>query len=327
MSIEKGRSNARDLLRKILVTCVAGAGTYAVTTFFDKDDMLALMLSAFVGGVTLVVQFLRDVEARQGSVDHNLSTFGQRQQDLSNQLDTSVKARLDSFNRTNAHLTRINAGPLEQEPVVELLKHIADLGTSAPALAHRLADAEISNVSSFIKDLGAGRQVAVDGDNWSWIYTLTNAARHGIDATSYSARGDSDQGLLDDDMWLSPLGQRYMEMQAAAIQRGVTIRRIFVLETPQLAQHAVLRRIGNQQCAAGIDVGLIDAATASNVAADHIPLIMFDHQISLDFTTSRFPSAIPGFIKTTMVLNPYDVHARHEMFQRLWESAKRYENA
>jgi hypothetical protein len=319
-------------LRKIFITCVAGGGTYVVTTVFDQQEMLALMLSAFVGGVTLVVQFLREVEARQGSVDHNLTAFGRRQEDLSSQLDVSVKTRLDNFNRTNAHLARIDAGPLEREPVVELLKHIADLGTSAPTLAHRLAEAEISNASTFIKGLGAGHPVTYEGDNWSWIYTLTNAVEHSIDATSYSARGDSEQGLLDDDMWLSALGQRYIEMQARAIQRGVTIRRIFVLETPQLAQQPVLRRICDQQHGIGIEVGLIDAATASIVAPGskefpgHIPLIMFDHQISLDFTTSRFPSEIPGFIKTTMVLNPYDVRARPAMINRLWESAKKYES-
>jgi len=312
-------------LRKIIITCAAGAGTYAVTTFFQKDDMLALMLSAFVGGVTFVVQFLREVEARQGSVDHNLTTFAQRQHDLSNRLEASVKDRLDNFNRTNAHLARIDAGPVGQKSVIELLEHIANLGSSAPPLAYLLAEAEISAASSFIKGLGLGHQVTFEGDNWSWIYTLTNGVRHSIDATSYSARGDSEQSLLDDDMWLSSLGQRYIEMQATAIQRGVTIRRIFVLETPQLAQHPELRRICDQQYGIGIDVGLIDAATASHVDEKHMPMIMFDHQISLDFTTSRFPSAIPGFTKTTMVLNPYEVHWRHETFKRLWDSAKKYE--
>jgi hypothetical protein len=72
----------------------------------------------------------------------------------------------------------------------------------------------------------------------------------------------------------------------------------------------------------GIDVRLIDASKASSVASKHGPLVIFDAAISFELTPSRFPNAVPGFIKTALVLNPFQVHERVKMFQRLWEATE-----
>lgn len=325
--MEEGKSDTRNLLWKIFITCAAAAGTYAATTFVHQDDMLALMLSAFVGGVTLVVQFMLDVEARQISVDTSLSAFEKHQEELTAQLEGSVKLQLERFNQANRLLARLDSGPLGRQLVMDLVQHAGDLNGSAPALAHRLAESGISEVSNFISDLSGGREVAADGDGWPWTFTLTSSAHETIDATSYSARGDGEQSLWDDDMWTSELGQRYLKVQSEAIQRGVTVRRIFILEEMALAEHAELRNNCDQQVRLGIDVRLIDAAKAANIAGGHIPLVIYDRAISFELTQSRFPAARPGFIKTTLVLNPFKVHERWEMFQRLWDGASKYESA
>jgi hypothetical protein len=109
-----------------------------------------------------------------------------------------------------------------------------------------------------------------------------------------------------------------LDLQALAIKRGVTIRRIFILEKLSLAELPELRQICDDQCAKGVDVRLIDAETAAAVASRHVPLVLFDRAISLELTPSRFHTAAPGFVKTTLVLNPFQVHERLEMFERLW---------
>ena len=317
--MDKGRSDARNLLRKILVTCAAGAATFAVTTFFDKDDMLALMLSAFVGGVTFVVQFLREVEVRQGSVDHNVTAFSQYQRELTNQLETSVKTQLERFNQANSLLAQLDAGPLGRQPILELVQYAADVDYSALPLLHQLAESEISKCSNFLKDLGRGREVTADDEGWGWTFTLTTNVQQSVDATSYIARDDKKvSSLWDDDAWTSEHARLYLRLQAQAIKRGIAIRRIFILETLELAEHPELRRICDEQCTIEIDVRLIDAQTAAAIARGHVPLVIFDRAISLELTPSRFPEAAPGFVKTTLVLNPFQVRDRSEMFERLW---------
>jgi len=324
--MDKGRSDTRNLLRKILITCAAGAGTYVLTTFFEKDDMLALMLSAFVGGVTFVVQFLREMEVRQGSVDHNLTTFAHDQRDLRNQIETSVKIQLERFNQANSLLARLDTGPLGRQPILELAQYAADVDHSAPTLAHRIAQSEIADLSSFLKDLGRGREVTADHDGWGWTLTLASYAQQSVDATSYIARGDTELSRLwDDDGWTSEHARRYLQLQSSAIQRGVAIRRIFILETLELAQHRELRRICEEQSDKGIDVRVIDAERATGVASRHVPLVIFDRAISLELTPGRFPTAAPGFVKSTLVLNPFQVHERFEMFERLWLGATKLE--
>ena len=320
-----GKTDTRSLFWKIFITFAASTATYSATTFVEQKETQALMLSAFVGGVTLVVQFLLDVEARQVSVDADLQAFERRQAELSHNLEMSVKVQLERFNEAVGLLARLDSGPLGRQSVIDILQHAADLNhSSLPALSHQLAQSELSTVSNFIKDLGRGREVAAEGDVWPWMNSLTMSVQKTIDATSYSARGEIEQGLFDDDSWMSELGQRYLDLQERAIQRGVGIRRIFLLETPQLANHPQLREICDQQSRLGIDVRLIDAEKANQVASGHIPLIIFDRAVLVELTPSRFPTARPGFIKTTLVLNPFQVHEKFEMFQRLWGGAKEY---
>jgi hypothetical protein len=321
----EGKPDTRNLLRKIFITVTASAATFAATTSVKEKDVWPLLLSVFVGGVTLVVQFLLEVEARQASVEAGLVAFARSQREVTQQLEASVKAQLEGFNQANSLLARLDSGPLGRESVLTLVQHSADLNRSAPALTHRLAAAEILTVSNFLKDLGRGSEVAADGDGWPWTFILTNNAEATIDATSHMARGGSDEGLWDDDLWTSELGLRYLDLQSQAIQRGVVIRRIFILETWALAENVELRRICDLQCARGIDVRLIDVATATGMAGSHIPMVIFDKAVSFELTPSRFQAAFPGFVKTTLVLNPFQVHERFEMFQRLWGGGMAYE--
>jgi hypothetical protein len=309
----------QNLLRKILISCAAGAGTYAAVTLFEKDNALALMLSGFVAATTLVVQFLLVVEARRGSVDDNITTFSEHQRELTKQLEISVKTQLERFNQANSLLTRLDAGPLGRQLILELAQYAAEVDQSAPSLAHRLAESEISKLSAFLKDLGRGHEVTADYEGWDWIFTLTSSVQQTIDATSYIASGDNKaNSLWDDNIWTSEQAQRYLNLQAQAIERGISIRRIFILETPKLADHPDLHRICDDQSARGIDVRLIDAETATASARGQVPLVIFDQAICLELMPSRFPAATARHVKIALTLNPFQVHQRLEMFERLW---------
>jgi hypothetical protein len=316
------------LLRKILITLAISAATLLATTFVDQSDEWALMLSAFVGGVTLVVQFLVDVESGQNSVRVHLGSFAQHQLEMTHQLQASVHDQLQRSSEANSLFSRLDSGPLKRDLVVELVQHAADLHHFVPDLALKLAEAEILAASSFIRELGRGSQVAVDNDGWQWTFTLTDSVKQSIDATSYVAWGGNKETVRDDDMWRSEQSQRYLEAQAKAIQRGVAIRRIFVLETMELADHPDLRQICGQQCQLGIVIRLIDQKTASNIDGSHIPLVIYERNaISFELTPRRFHTESPPHVKTTLVLQTSQVHKRTEMFERLWNGARRYESS
>ena len=83
--------------------------------------------------------------------------------------------------------------------------------------------------------------------------------------------------------WFSDLGARYLDLQRAAVRRGVAVRRIFIIESPTLMTNPELRRILEMQRSTGVEVRLIDSSEAAQDGGLS-DFVIFDEQIS---TTPR----------------------------------------
>ena len=59
------------ITRKIVITATTGGLAYLVTNLTDQEPIESLTLSAFIGGVALVVQFLVDFDTRLRSVERH----------------------------------------------------------------------------------------------------------------------------------------------------------------------------------------------------------------------------------------------------------------
>jgi hypothetical protein len=289
---------SRSLQRKVLITAIVGAATFAATTAADQDPAWSWLLSVFVSGVTLVVQFLIELDGR---VD-------------------AVRAEVVAVADAGRLLDRSGAGLLGRDAVLDLARHAANLGAGTPESARQLARAEVHRVSEFLADLGSGRQVVYDGDDWYWCMSLVAHARSTIDATTYFSARDG-QPVSDDDMWFSELGQRYLDLQAAAVRRGVAVRRIFVVGDSGHLDHPQVLRLVAQQRQLAIAVRRLDASTLASASGTNLPMVIFDGEILYEQTPTRFPAA-PGYTKTTLVLDASHVNAMAERFDQLWEAAQ-----
>src|SRR5258706_16138158 len=58
-----------NLLRKFVLAAVAGGGGSLLTALAKQPAIWSLTMSIFIGGVSLVVQFLVDVDRRISSLD------------------------------------------------------------------------------------------------------------------------------------------------------------------------------------------------------------------------------------------------------------------
>src|SRR5262249_36495681 len=128
----------------------------------------------------------------------------------------------------------IEESELGKELIVQLLRHATSISQDSPPLIYKFAEAEISRLSRYLKDLGQGADLTYDGEDRDWLLGLTRVASKTIAATSLSTVDGWGNGLVDGGLWTSDLGVHYLEAQREAIRRGVEIRRLFIVDRPDL---------------------------------------------------------------------------------------------
>jgi hypothetical protein len=292
MSAQHIGINESSVLRKILVTAITGGGAYLITSLTEQPQIWSLTLSAFIGGVALVVQFLVDLEAR-------------------------MKAATVLFGL-------IEASALQNDVVTQLVRHATEIDGDSPALVRSFAQAEIVRMSEFLKELADGGDVTYDGEDPNWLLGLTRSATSAIDATSLTTMDPHGKGFVDESFWDSDLGLRYLEAQREAVTRGVIIRRVFILVEPDLAREPELVKIYKDQKDLGIDVRILAPSMLRGTRRSSIfDFMLFDNIISYEFTpVSRVDDATRGgIVNTRLVLRDYRVQDRIQRFRDLWASA------
>ncbi len=154
------------------------------------------------------------------------------------------------------------------------------------------------------------------------MLSLTRNSQSTIDATSLTTVDAGGRGFVDGGLWASDLGQRYLEVQRSAITRGVRIRRVFIMDRPDLiADHGFVGVCGRQR-EMGIDVRIRPRRSrrSAQLAFD---FIVFDDAISYESTpaSSIDGSVRPSIVNTRLELRPARVKNRMERFKDLWDAA------
>jgi hypothetical protein len=308
-------TNRGKVIRKVLLTTAIGGLTYFITKLAEQSQISAITLSAFLGGVALVVQFLSDFEIRLVGVE-----IGQGRQ--STEVRQLVEEKFSAVSEATELFSRVEAAPLRDE-VLGLVRNANRIGHPAPPLVLGLARSQVDRVSHLLQQLSAGMDAVYDdGEDRDWLLALTRNASSSIDATSWVSV-DPDGRFVDEGLWLTELGQRYLEAQGGAAREGVVIRRVFILDRPTLTGEPLFQAIVDQQLSLGIAVRTIDLEKIRGVERALLSdLVLFDNAISYESTPgSRRAGMAPMFVKTTLVLEPDRVRQRIERFSVLWESA------
>jgi len=194
---------------------------------------------------------------------------------------------------------------------------------SANSLLGRLARREIERVTSFMRQLPPGGEITYDGEDREWLLGLAQEVQHSIEAISLSIMNVMPHGVHGG-LWRSDLGVRYLELQRQAIDRGVSIRRVFVFDDEDRARDEIFLRIVQMQ-RVGIDVRMLDFQLIPEWLHGMIfEYVIFDEEVCYELmpgTSFNYNRFRPIVFRTSLVPTPSRVKDMKVRFEQLWAAA------
>ena len=298
------------VVRKIVIAVLTGGLAFVATNLSDQPAFPALVLSLLVGGMVLLVQFLYELERRQSAVESRLATTPEllRAEVARIGPATALHQRLEQAPDGLALATRIAAGLV---------------GAAEPGLPMRVAQTELAAATDLLDAVARAGEAIVDGEDRDWLIALTRLSRHSLDAISHASAGED--GFSDDGFWDTELGNLYLELQRAAIRRGVRVRRLFVTPDAEVAGHPGLAALVRQQQAVGVLVRVLHATDLPPSRRHDVPdVAVFDEEAGYELISRpRLDPALPRFFVTTRLQTQPDlVRRHHQRFADLWETAR-----
>lgn len=300
------RSLAQGILLKVGFPLLIGLVTLACAEAGGMSGRNSLALTAVLTFASALVLFIVDTEVRIAAVNARVATgFAEisKSAELSAMMERSV---------------------LGSELLTEFLTTASQADGPVSPLLLRLAQREVQRVTSFVRHLPVGSEIAYDGEDRDWLLGLTREAEQSIDAISLSTVDAGVHGL-DGGLWTSDLGIRYLELQRDAIARGVRIRRIFVFQNAEMADDQTLQRVTEMQREIKVEVRMLDHELIPHWLQSMIfDFIVFDGAISYETTpatTFSVSQTKPGILRTRLAPMPTRVRDLKNQFEQLWDAA------
>jgi hypothetical protein len=308
------------ILRKVMVSLAVGGFVYLITELTGQDLIWNLTMSIFLGGLTLVVQLLMSFENRLAAVEEAGNNHMGR-------IETMVRSGFAKINEVTELFNLVELSALRTDAITELVRHATQIDPSSPPLVLRFAQAELIRFSHFLKDVSESGNVIYEGEDRDWLLSLARNAGSSIDATSLTTMDVAGRGFMDDGLWTSDFGQRYLEAQREALQQNVKIRRLFVLVDGLTAiDHEDLLSVCLPQQELGIEVRVLDPIDIPTARREALfDFIVFDDVVSYETTAAPrlAESARSSILNTRIELRPDRVQSRIRRFEYLWECGRK----
>lgn len=312
--------NGQRVLTKLVISLLFGGVGYFLAQFVDisqVDIVLQLGVSVFVAGIAFVVQFLYDVEKR-------LEVMELAYEAHATATEQRIKQEFEKINEATKLFSLVEASALKTDAMTQLVQNSTKI-EATPPLIFEFVQAEILRLSEWLKPLGEGADVTYEGEDRDWLLGLTKAANSAIDATSLSTVDAGGKGFVDGGLWASDLGQRYLDAQRDAVKRGVAIRRIFIMDRPELLTDPDFRFICQLHSDIGIEVRVLDPSKIPGTRRGSLfDFVIFDGVLSYQATpASRVGDQTrPVVINTQLITRSSAVQDRIQRFQDLWRAAQ-----
>ncbi|CAL9545338.1 hypothetical protein SUDANB176_04330 [Streptomyces sp. enrichment culture] len=270
-----------DVLVRVLVTAVLGGTTYLITNLADQPEIWKITLSVFIAGASLIVQQLADFDRR-------------------------LERGLSGFNETTRLFSRLDTSPVGAEEVRHLADNVAALGPGRPDFFYAFVRSEIRRTAELMDSL-KGHHADYRGEDRDWLLSLTRCAGASIDAVSTS---------VDRGFWETDLGRHYEAAQEEAVQRGVRVRRLIILNTPGDLD-ADVEELKDRQKSLGVDVRVLVLSTLeARERRDAVKnFVVFDDAISYEMTTE---DSDPSRIYETSLITGERASQRSRRFDAWW---------
>lgn len=293
------------LVRRTLSTCAAAALAVLLGRATHQSPGTDLTVAVAAAGITLIVEFLVSFERRlvglEGELDRHTTQMGRL-----------VATSFAQISEATKLFARVDGSRLRADAVTQLVRHATEIGADGPEIVHAFAQNEFERLSNLLRGLQGG-EATYDGEDHDWLLNLCTSASATIDATSTA---------VDVGFWRTELGLRYLAAQREAIERGVKVRRLFILESPEPAAMEEIQRVCQQQAALGVAVKLVttNELPASVKLDPMFDFIVFDQSLSYEVTPG-LPiehTSHPVIANTRLVLRPDRVGRRVKRFNDLW---------
>jgi hypothetical protein len=338
-----------QILSKIVVSLLLGGAAFLISSAIDSgvgnQTILSIGVSVFVSGLVLLIQFLVDVDHRLDALTREVRDLVGRLDEHSQTVQKMIATEFAAINqqtknefvKIQGQFTKINeatelfglveASALKTDAMTQLVKHATTIERGNPPTVFEFAQEEIARLSRYLKALGLGADVTYEGEDRDWLLGLAAVASHTIDATSLTTVDAGGRGFVDGGLWTSDLGRRYLEAQKEAIERGVTIRRIFIIDRRDLQNHDDFIKVLEEHIKIGVNVRILDPRTLTFSRQTSVAdFIVIDGVLVYRSTviTRVEEGSHPVIDSTRLVTNRDEVVDRIVRFRELWTAADEY---
>jgi hypothetical protein len=317
---EKVRNGQRIPVKVVVSILFGGIGYLGGSLLVASSSVRlarGLAVSVFVAGIAFVVQFLYDVEKR-------LEAMESAYDDHAAATEERISGGFKKINEATELFSLVEASALKTDAMTQLVRNSTRV-KATPPLVFEFAQAEIARLSELLKSISEGADVTYEGEDRDWMLGLTKVTNAAIDATSLTTVDAGGRGFVDGGLWASDLGQRYLDAQRDAIKRGVAIRRIFIMDRPELLNDPDFMSICRLHAEIGIEARILDPSKIPGTRRGSLfDFIIFDGVLSYQATpASRVGDrSRPVIINTQLVTRPVAVQDRIQRFQDLWKAAQ-----
>jgi hypothetical protein len=317
-----------QLAVKIALSVVFGVVAFATSQLLDAhvatSTIVGVGASVFIGGVAFVTQFLIEVTEKVVSVEDSVESLNAENAAQIASIKELVRTGFRNVSAATDLFGLVEASALRTDEIVALVQNSTEITERSSPLVARFAQAEIARLSTYLKELGQGGDVTYDGEDRDWLLGLTKVSTATIDATSLTTTDRDGRQFVDSGFWSTDLGQQYLQVQSAAIARGVQIRRVFIVDRPEFVRDSGFRDVLEKHREAGIEVRMLDPRRIPpGWRSSFFDFVLFDNALSYQtMPASRtVDESSQPIVSITMVTNPSRVRDRIERFRVLWNHA------
>lgn len=327
MDRDQIQGSIRTLTRRFLLA--AGFGAAAVAATLAAGDTSGASIAAItvaVAAAAIAGDFLHGVAQRLHRLERRADDALDQAGAVLESAATQMRADVD---RRFAQLTTVPQAfglqPLDHTRATELVKVVQNAYAfehhSSP-LANAFIQAETQRFNLLLHQLRAG-EGTYDGEDRDWLLTLTRTCARTLDATSLTTTDAGGRLRFSGGFWESDLGLHYLELQAEAVRRGVTIRRVFILEDAKITEDLTYQAMCERQRRLGFEIRyLVPDMVSVGLHNKLDDFILFDNEISYEVVASLAPgNARPVISSTHLALNRMLVAKRVRQFAEIWDAA------
>jgi hypothetical protein len=321
---------ARDLwTRRVTAGLVVGGLAWSVAALLGPEDgplrqsMTALLCAAATVLLQQVLALDRRLAEQARRTDRALTETADTVRESLTRYDDDLRAGLTRYTEDLRHLVEDRIARADRgedhdhdhlldrpdaDGVPDLARGFAEVLAPGPAILRAFVRMEMKRVVGQLTDL-TNLTAECPGENHDWLLTLTRVAEHSLCATSTS---------VDREFWNSEPASRYLQAQREAIEeRGLPVRRLFLLQSAEELDDRLLRLCDEQESLdIEVRVAVLPELPPHLQRGTTNDFIVYDEEVTFEIEQDLRDVNV----RTRLNARQDHVQDRMKRFRELWEA-------